>query len=83
MKIRVTISVRMRILWIVAIMILVVSAGAFTISRRIVQARNQNTLFTVRRGELQLTVPAIGSLEAERATEIGPPYVDGLWERNN
>jgi HlyD family secretion protein len=80
MKIRVTISVRMRILWIVAIMILVVSAGAFTISRRIVQARNQNTLFTVRRGELQLTVPAIGSLEAERATEIGPPYVDGLWD---
>ena len=23
---------------------------------------------------------AIGSLEAERATEIGPPYVDGLWD---
>ena len=33
----------------------------------------------VRRGDLTLTVDATGSLAAERAENIGPPAVDGMW----
>lgn len=36
--------------------------------------------YVVKRGDLKLEITATGSLMAKRAVDIGPPYVEGLWD---
>jgi len=65
-----------RILAIAAVILIAVSF----VSVRPGANSTAGQIASVRRGDLKIEVTATGSLVAQRASDIGPPYVEGLWD---